>query len=307
MAGRSNPHGKKGDPRDPGAAGADSIPDLKGGQLAFRLAGAGICPFGSAAEARAECHKNAPVFAGAGDGRHVPNPGPGGGRDAAAHGHFLSPVYPFGGFWLSAPGGVSDGRLVRAVPCLRQAGPDHVHGLWLQRGGGDGLPHHRQPPGAADGHFDQQPGALQRTVPNPDCPDDAVFCGQGPRRHGAGHGRSDGPGAAGGRHDAAVLPRSVRHGIKRRALLLRFGAAALPQTSDRAGAGAQCAGPDAVRAGKGRGCGGPGGTDHFPAGSPRPGRRIAAYPIDRLPEPLRTNARGGRRDFIRISAEPARQ
>ena len=57
------------------------------------------------------------------------------------------------------------GYLPRVGQGLRQAGPDHVHGLWLQCRRGGGLPDHRLPPGAAHRHSDQQLRALQRAIP----------------------------------------------------------------------------------------------------------------------------------------------
>ena len=49
--------------------------------------------------------------------------------------------------------------------CLRQTGPDDVHGVRVQRGGRGRLPHHRIPARAADRHHHQQLCAVQRAVP----------------------------------------------------------------------------------------------------------------------------------------------
>ena len=64
-----------------------------------------------------------------------------------------------------------------ALPRLRQAGPDHVHGLWLQCGGGGGVPDHRLPTGAAAGYPDQQLCPLQRPLSHLDRRHHHVLCG----------------------------------------------------------------------------------------------------------------------------------
>ena len=79
---------------------------------------------------------------------------------------FFPLVHPAGGYGLPAPGGLQPGPAAETLRRLRQAGPYHLHGVWLQCRRGGGLPHHRFAAGAAAGHPDQQLCPLQRAVPH---------------------------------------------------------------------------------------------------------------------------------------------
>ena len=81
---------------------------------------------------------------------------------------FFSPVHAPGGFRPFAPHRLQPGSLLSKIRCPRQAGPDHGHGLWLQRGWHCCRPHHRFTSRASGGHFDQQLRAVQRAPPHAD-------------------------------------------------------------------------------------------------------------------------------------------
>ena len=82
------------------------------------------------------------------------------------------------------PACVQFGSQLQTLPCLRQTGADHVHGLWLQCGRRDRLPHHRQPTRAPHRDAHEQFCALQRAFPYHHCDHRDVLCG-GKRRGGA--------------------------------------------------------------------------------------------------------------------------
>ena len=129
------------------------------------------------------------------------------------------------------------GPAAEALRRLRQTGADHLHGVWLQRRRGGGLPHYRLPQRTAAGHSDQQLCALQRAVPHAGQSYPHLFCGDGVRGGavaplGADADRAD-PAGGGGhlRGDTAAFP----YRFAGRAVLLYAGAAPLPQAAMGAG------------------------------------------------------------------------
>ena len=50
-------------------------------------------------------------------------------RHASSYGHFFSSLYPVGGFRIPAENCLQSGLLLSEMPCLRQTGPYHGHGL----------------------------------------------------------------------------------------------------------------------------------------------------------------------------------
>ena len=119
----------------------------------------------------------------------------------------------------------------------RQAGPYHLHGVWLQCRRGGGLPHHRFAAGTAAGHPDQQLCPLQRAVPHAGQSYPALFCGNGGGAGAIGSFRTTADRiypAGGGGHlcgDRDPFP----DGAAGRAFLLYAGAAALPAAPMGAG------------------------------------------------------------------------
>ncbi len=99
-------------------------------------------------------------------------------RHAAADGHLFPAVHPARGRGLSAPGRFPARPRLPARARLRQAKPDHVHGIWMQRLRRHRLPHHRLAPRAADRHAHQRIRAVQRAFPAADLPVLRLFRGQ---------------------------------------------------------------------------------------------------------------------------------
>ena len=87
----------------------------------------------------------------------------------------------------------STGSSSAAAPA--KTGADDVHGAGLQRGGGGGLPHHRQSARAAHRHAHQCVHALQRALPDDDRPHRPLSRARG-ASGGAGAGGRDRAGAA---------------------------------------------------------------------------------------------------------------
>ena len=220
------------------AVGGDLLAYHHGGQLPLTAFGPGAF-LGAGPAHRAVFIPSRPGVAAwrAGAGG-LPGAGLGGVGHAAAHGHLLPALHPAGGRRLSAPRRLQPGPALQAVLRLRQAGAVHVHGLRLQRGRRDRLPHHRLAPRAAAGDPDQQLCALQRPFSHPDRPSDHVLCGRGGGRLflAAVGFAADGGHCAGGFHDLCHDPPALQNPAAGGALLLHAGTAPLPQAADRQGA-----------------------------------------------------------------------
>ena len=132
-------------PGDAGPAGGGVLADHPGGQLPLPAAVRRPLLAPGPADRPVyilECPGVAPRGAGIGG---LPGAGLGGVGDAAPHGHLFPHLHPAGGLRLPAPGGLCAGPRLPEGQSLRQTGPHHGHGLWLQRRRGGGLPHHRLP------------------------------------------------------------------------------------------------------------------------------------------------------------------